>query len=229
MKKIISFFLLFGCAFFGCSQGSMKTRKWRKTELDSLGKAQSMFEEQNYSMALSIYEPLLQNHPKEIYLKYVVGICGLYRSDMHEKSLDYLLQVYDKNKKAGDIKYDLARAYHYNYKFDEALQMLGKYLENKKLTEVQKKDALLLREYCNNAKVLVAAPVDAEIENIGEIVNTINSEYVPVITSDEEVMIFTYTGDQSTGGKQNMYNQPDEYGIYYEDVFITHREGSSWV
>lgn len=229
MKKIISLFLLFSCTCLAFSQGSMKTRKWRKTELDSLDKAQAMFEEQNYSMALSIYERLLENHPKETYLKYVIGICGLYRSDMHEKSLEYLLQVYDKNKRAADIEYDIARAYHYNYKFDEALAMIAKYLKNKKLTEAQKKDAQLLTDYCNNAKLLVAAPVDAAIENIGEIVNTVNSEYVPVISSDEEVMIFTYTGDQSTGGKQNSYNQPDEYGIYYEDVFITHKEGNDWV
>jgi hypothetical protein len=211
------------------SQGSMKTRKWRKTELDTLSKAQAMFEEQNYIMALPLYEKLQQSHPKEVYLKYVLGICGLYRSDMHERSLEMLLQVYDKNKKAADIEYDVARAYHYNYKFDEALAMIDKYLSKKNLTEEKKKNAALLADYCRNGKTLVASPVDAQIENIGEIVNTVNSEYVPVISSDEQVMIYTYRGDESTGGKQNALNQPDELGIYYEDVFITHKEGDSWV
>jgi hypothetical protein len=207
----------------------MKTRKWRKTETDSLLKAQAMFEDENFVMALPIFDALLQSHPKEMYLKYVVGTCGLYRSDMHGHALELLLQVYEKNKKAGDIEYDLARAYHYNYKFDEALASIEKFTANKKVTEERKLKALQLAEYCKNAKALVAAPVEAQIENIGEIMNTVNSEYVPVISSDEQVMIFTYRGDQSTGGKQNAMNISDELGIYYEDVFITHKEGDNWV
>ena len=229
MKKIIllafSLFLLID----GFSQGTMKTRKWRKSEKDSLATAQAMFLDENYLIALPIFEKLEENHPKELYLKYVTGICGLYRSDMHEKALEYILAVYAKNKKAAGIRYDLARAYHYNYKFDEALVILEEYLKDKKLTDKEKKDAEQLVEYCNNAKILVATPVDAKIENIGDILNTVGSEYVPVVASDESVIIFTYTGDQSVGGLQNGNNQADSFGIYYEDVFISHKEGDNWV
>jgi tetratricopeptide (TPR) repeat protein len=228
MKKNLLLLIIICSATGAFSQGIMKTRKWRKTELASLSKAQAMFEEENFVMALPLYERIMQNHPKETYLKYVTGICGLYRSDYHERSLELLQQVYEKNKKAADIEYDLARAYHYNYKFDEALALLDKYLRRKNTTPDKKKAAEQLVSYCNNAKILVASPVDAQIENIGEIVNTVNSEYVPVISSDEQVMIYTYRGDESTGGKQNAFNQPDEFGIYYEDVFITHKEGDKW-
>ncbi|MFL5762515.1 MAG: tetratricopeptide repeat protein [Bacteroidia bacterium] len=206
----------------------MKTRKWRKTEKDSLAAAQAMFQDENYLLALPIFEKLEQSHPKELYLKYVFGICGLYRSDQHPKALELLSAVYEKNKKAAGIRYDLARAYHYNYKFDEALALLNEYMKDKKLTASERKDAEQLVEYCNNAKILVAAPVDTKIDNIGDIVNTVGSEYVPVVSSDESVMIYTYTGDQSVGGLQNAYNQPDSFGIYYEDVFITHKEGDNW-
>ncbi len=229
MKKIL--FSLILCFFFinSFAQGNMKTRKWRSTELDSLTKAQGLFEEENFVMALPIFEALHNSHPKELYLGYVFGICGLYRSDMHEKSMELLSDVYEKNKKAADIEYDLSRAYHYNYKFDEAILLLEKYLKNKKLTELQRKNGEQLINYCNNAKLLVAAPVDAKIENIGDVVNTVASEYVPVISSDENIMIFTYRGDQSKGGLQNGLNQPDPMGIYYEDVFITHKENGTWV
>jgi len=229
MKKNLLLLLILCSAHAVFSQGSMKTRKWRKTEIDSLAKAQTMFEEENFVMALPYYEKMLENHPKETYLKYVTGICGLYRSDYHERALELLLQVYEKNKKAADVEYDIARAYHYNYKFDDALAMLDKYIKRKSTTPEKKKLAEQLISYCNNGKALVASPVEAQIENIGEIVNTTNSEYVPVISSDEQVMIYTYRGDESTGGKQNAFNQPDEFGIYYEDVFITHKEGGNWV
>lgn len=229
MKKLILFIILCSFVSVSWSQGNMKTRKWRKTEIDSLTKAQLLFEEQNFQLALPYFQNLLINHPKELYLKYVTGICGLYRSDAHSASLDYLSQVYEKNKKAPDIEYDLARANHYTYKFDEALLLLEKYLKKPKLTEKQIKFGRQLQEYCNNAKKMVAAPVDAKIDNIGDIVNTVSSEYVPVVSSDESVMIFTYVGDQSNGGTQNAFNQPDPSGIYYEDVFITHKENDIWV
>nr|MDQ3049147.1 hypothetical protein [Bacteroidota bacterium] len=152
----------------------------------------------------------------------------LYRSDMHPKSLELLSAVYAKNRKAADIEYDLARANHFNYKFDEAIALVTKYEKNTKITEKQKKDAQQLIEYCNNAKIQVAAPVDASIENIGDFINTVSEEYVPVVSSDESVMIFTYRGDQSTGGLQNAYNQPDPMGTYYEDVFISYKENNTW-
>nr|MDQ3049241.1 hypothetical protein [Bacteroidota bacterium] len=77
MKKIFLLLLLqLGIAtVFG---QNMKTRKWRKTELDSLSKAQQMFVDQNYLLALPLFERMQENHPKELYLKYVTGICGLY-------------------------------------------------------------------------------------------------------------------------------------------------------
>lgn len=229
MKKLtiitISLFLLSDCF----SQGTMKTRKWRKTEKDSLLKAQTFFQEENFLLALPIFDKIEQNHPKELYLKYVMGICGLYRSDVHAKSLEYLLIVYEKNKKAAGIRYDLARAYHFNNKFDEALLIIEEFLKDKKITDKERKDAEQLVEYCNNAKILFASPVDAKIENIGDVLNTVGSEYVPVVSSDESVIIYTYTGDQSVGGLQNGYNQIDSFGIYYEDVFISHKEGNSWV
>lgn len=229
MKKILLFSIclfLFADSF---SQGAMKTRKWRNTEKDSLLKAQTFFQDGDFLLALPIFDKLEENHPKELYLKYVMGICGLYRADVHQKSLEYLQIVYEKNKKAAGIRYDLARAYHFNNKFDEALLLLEEFLKDKKITEKEKKDAEQLVEYCNNAKILVASPVDAKIENIGDGLNTVGSEYVPVVSSDESVIIFTYTGDQSIGGLQNGYNQTDSFGIYYEDVFISHKENGNWV
>ncbi|MGQ0827370.1 MAG: hypothetical protein ACT4ON_03130 [Bacteroidota bacterium] len=228
MKKIPLLLLsvLFTSIIF--SQEKMNTRKWRTTEIDSLTKAQLFYEEGNYLLAYPIFNQMAENHPKELYLKYSTGMCGLYRSDAHAKAMDYLSQVYEKNKKTTNIEYDLARAYHYNYKFDEALILLEKYFKNKKLEEPQKKKAQQLMEYCNNAKSLVASPVNAKITNVGNNVNTANAEYVPIISSDESVMIFTYRGNESTGGLQNAFNQPDKYGIYYEDVFVSYKENNNW-
>ena len=228
MKKIILIILTLFYVTISFSQNTMVTRKWRNKENDSLVKAQTIFEARNFLVALPYFQNLLANHPNELYLKYVTGICGLYRSDMHEKSLEYLSEVYVKNRKTNDIEYDLARAQHYNYRFDDALANIDDFLKKKGLTEIQKKEAHLLQDFCNNGKELVAKPVNAKIENIGNLVNTANSEYGPSISSDESTMIFTYVGEESMGGKQNELNQPDPNGEYNEDVFITHKENGKW-
>src|SRR4051812_47645086 len=112
MKKIILPVLFSLVIFYAQAQSKLNTNKWRKTERDSMSKGQLLYEEENYMLALPVFEQLLKNHPNENYLKYVNGMCGLYRSDRHEISLQYLQEVYSKNKKIAEIEFDLARANH---------------------------------------------------------------------------------------------------------------------
>lgn len=204
------------------------TKKWRRTENDSMQTALLLYEEQNYVMALPIYQNLFRQHPKEDYLKYCFGICALYRSDKHDTALVLLSEMYEKSKKIEDIEYDLARAMHYNYKFDEAIALLDKYLARKKLRPEMKSKAAVLKHYCLNGKELVAKPTQATITNIGPVINTPNEEYVPVISADESVMIYTYLGTESTGGLQNAYRQADANGVYYEDVYQSVKVNGAW-
>lgn len=221
--------IILSCFVFSLySQDKMKVTKWRKTEKDSLENAQHLFDEGNYVIALPIYDALLNNHPKELYLKYVTGLCGLCRSDKHDDALRLLTEVYEKNKKVAEIELDLAKASHLNYKFDEALAFLELYKKKTKKIELKKQEQIdLLTNYCNNGKQLVANPLPAKLSNIGGPINSVASEYVPVISSDESVMIYTYRGKKSIGGLQNVYNQPDPYGFYYEDVYISYKDSTN--
>lgn len=204
------------------------TKKWRKTERDSMERAAMLFEEGNYLMALPMYEELYNRHPKEEYLKYCYGKCALLRSDKHNIALKLIQEIYDKNKKVADIEFDLATALHFNYKFDEALEFLNKYLQNKKVPFDMKDKAKQLMQYCFNAKIIYGSPTNAKIENAGNILNTDQEEYVPIISADESIMIYTYRGKESMGGLQNTFNQPDPYGIYYEDIFQSNKDSTGW-
>ncbi|MBK6835980.1 MAG: PD40 domain-containing protein [Bacteroidetes bacterium] len=227
MKRSILIIILLSFVTSLYSQDKMKVSKWRKTERDSMENAQHLFDEGNYVMALPMYDALLHNHPKELYLKYVTGLCGLYRSDKHDDALRLLSEVYEKNKKTAEIELDLAKANHLNYKFDEALALLELYKKKVKKIEAKKQEQIdLLLHYCDIGKKLVAHPLPAKLTNIGGPINTEASEYVPVISSDESVMIYTYRGKKSIGGLQNVYNQPDPYGFYYEDVYISYRDST---
>jgi Tol biopolymer transport system component len=223
-----NFFLIVLLFIVASTFAQTNTRKWRRTENDSMERALLLYDEANYTMALPIYEKLYTAHPKEEYLKYCYGRCALYRSDKHEVALTLLNEVYEKNKKIENIQLDLAKANHFNLKFDDALALIDLCLANKKVKPEIKKEANQLKLYCINAKQFFANPTSAKIENAGNVLNTVNDEYVPVISADESIMIYTYRGTESMGGLQNAFLQPDPYGIYYEDVYQTNKENGQW-
>jgi hypothetical protein len=226
MKYKLAFYLLL-ISLFSFSQVT-NTKKWRKTEQDSMQKALIMYDEKEYLAALPIYDRIFANHPKEEFVKYVYSRCCLYRSDKHKDALTYLNEIYAKNKKAENIELDLAKAYHYNYKFDEAMTFVDQFIANKRARPEDKLEAQQLKKYITNAKDLYAKPTNARITNAGSILNTDNEEYVPVVSADESIMIFTYVGKESTGGRQNKLQQPFELGDYYEDVFFSVKMNDQW-
>jgi len=199
----------------------MNVRKWRMTERDSLDKAMEFFDEKLYLKALPLFGGILQNHPKEEFLKYSYAKCALYRADKHEDSYKYFTEVYAKNKKLPGIQYDMALAAHYNYKFDEASDYVSQYASGKSSDAEGKKNAEILKKYIANAKIYLANPGNAIVKNMGSTINTEYDEYAPVITADESRLIYTYAGIKSIGGKQNDSLKKDVYGDYLEDIYLT--------
>ena len=202
MKRIIFILILvqFVSSFY--SQ-TTNTRNWRKTEKDSMANAFLLYEEKNYKMALPYFENIHKGHPKEQFVKYVYGKTALYRSDKYAEALQMLNEVYEKNPKVDIIEYDLARALHFNYKFDEALVMVDRFMENKRTKPEEKPAAEFLKKQIQNAKYYSSIPTQAKITNTGKPINSADEEYVPTISADESMMIFTYTGPKSKGGKLN--------------------------
>jgi hypothetical protein len=72
-------------------------RKWRKGEKDSLSNALLLYEENYVLQALPIFENILNNHPKEVFIQYSFAKCALYRSDKHLDAYKYFSEIYAKN------------------------------------------------------------------------------------------------------------------------------------
>lgn len=200
---------------------SLNPKKLSKEELVMVETAHNFYEEGEYLLALPYYEKLYAAHPSELFFKYKLGTCYLYKSDSHDKALEQLRSIYEQKPEAPDINYFLGRAYFLNYKFDDAIAQFNKYLDRSNIPAERKKEAQRFIENCSNAKELIAHPVQATITNIGSPVNTAASEYVPVISADQSVLVFTYRGEESTGGLQG-----DEG--YFEDVFISYKTDGTW-
>lgn len=236
MKKnlLLAFFLFFvsvtsyaqkkGILFY--QKGTIKHLSKEENEAFETGKA--MLEEKLYSFAYVRFKELQEKYPNETYLKYLVAICGTYMGDKHEEALTLFEEVKTKNKKAAYLSYYNALLHHKTYQFDKAIELANEELKDPKLDPEQKKVLEQLIQYCNNGKELIKTPIQAKIENAGSPPNTENAEYSPVVTTDEETMLFTYRGTESTGGLRDFQNNENKYGCYFEDIFISKKVDGKW-
>lgn len=191
--------------------------------------AEELYYNQNYLHALDVYRELEVKYPNADILKFRIGVCLLYKTDEVDQAPGYLEAVKASNPKAQDIDFYLARAYHLNREYEKSIQYIDLCVKNKHTSPETKQKAERLRIYCQNAIELEKDPVDVKITNIGNPVNTENSEYVPCVTSDDSVMLYTYVGEASVGGLQSYPGLPDSAGIYFEDIYISKRVKNDWL
>ncbi|HQQ93620.1 MAG TPA: hypothetical protein PLQ93_03625 [Bacteroidia bacterium] len=211
--------ILFSLAFGLASAQITNVRKWRKSEVDSLDHALFLYDEHMYEQACPLFEGIHRNHPKEEFVKYSFAKTALFRSDKHEEAYLLLTELYPKYNDIPDMKYDIALASLYNLHFDEAEEYLDKFMASKRLSLQDKRKADALRKNILYARYYSSHPTQALVSNLGENINGPGDEYVPAITADDSMMIYTYTGENSIGGRQNEYMQPDPKGFYNEDIY----------
>jgi hypothetical protein len=192
--------------------------------------------EQNYVQALKNYLWAYNIDSTNSNINYKIGLCYLKTETEKIKALPYLEKAVAKTtKKYNDIDpteksapitafYYYGQALHLNYKFDEAIASYEKFKSF--LTEGMTdwvNDVARQIEITNNAKLLVAAPIRVNIDNLGDSINTPFPEYSPVVSADEKTLIFTSRRPGSTGGDKTIEDQ------FYEDIYISYRKpDSTW-
>ncbi len=227
LKKILPFFIvfLFNTNCFAQKQDLSKLSKEEKKEFEI---ANALFIDKQYTAACPHLKPILAAHTDDLNLKYMVGVCGIYVHNIHEEALSYLEEVKSKNPKTKNIDLYLALLLHKNYKFEKAIELATQLLSNSKIDADQKNALQQVILYSNNGKILLQNPIDARIQNLGSPPNSEAAEYSPVITSDEEKLIFTYRGKESTGGLVDAHLISDPKGDYTEDVFMSKKIDKVW-
>lgn len=223
MQKLGIFLIMVMCLYTGAVTAQNK---------DIKEDAAYYFDGKDYKKAYELYDKLSAQNPTNMEYKFRLGFCTLKYPDKKARAIELFTDI-KKTDKSADVDYYLAKAYHINYKFDEAKILYTQYLIKKgsKINEEDKpliEDAKLGLANCNNGNELIAKKIIADIKNIGSPINTEEIEGVPVISADESVMIFTYAGKKSTGGLLNDALKPDaENGTYHEDIFISTKTNDS--
>ncbi len=221
-RKIFVLFLLF------CASGLFS-----QSNKDLEEEAYYYFNNKDFKKAYELYDKLYNKNPKDLDYKFKLGYCCLFYPEKKDRAIQIFEDIKANNsKKSRDIDYYVGKAYHVNYRFSDAIKSFEAYLAliGSKVSEDDKlfvEDAKQTIKNCSNGIELIDKKVQADITNLGSPINTDEVEGVPVITADESMMIFTYAGKKSMGGKLNDDSKPDENGQYHEDVFMSLKKADS--
>jgi outer membrane protein OmpA-like peptidoglycan-associated protein len=239
MKTGIFFKIFFLIPFFALAQSAKDTpfsKEFFPNQKEQLRDAKQQVEEADdlfesnqpgkYKYALERYLKAGAFNPNNAKVNFRTGICYL-NSPFKLKCKPYFDKAYELNPAIDPmIRYYLGRANHLNMEWDKAiseyeaykLTLTGKNADPKLLKDVNKK---ILE--CNYGKELVKNPVRVFIDNIGNVINGPYPDYGPVITADEDVLMFTSRRNTTTGGAID-----ESLDEYFEDIFVSNRFNDTW-
>lgn len=228
--KPILFFYLFIFLFSSISKAQLvktKSNGWDNNPADRtiFEEGEYWFDFANYKAALAEYNKLIEKYPDVEVLNYRIGVCELFFSERWERSLMHLKKLPYEQYKTTEYLYFLGTSYHHNLLFDEAIAELTAFLKLKGVSKELKEKATQLLKNCENGKTLKSNPVNATITNLGQPLNTPFSEYVPLVSADGSLLVFTYRGDRSIGGKQFVKGKKNaKEGEYFEDIMMSEKD-----
>jgi len=187
-----------------------------------------MDEPEDFRGAIVLYQRILMEEPDNPEMNYNLGFCYMNTPGERENAIEYFEKaytIYGKRKKNEyeTIKsgYCLAKAYQVSGRYDDAVETFN---DLKSRTKQKRFHEMFDKEIanCKESKKLMENPVEITVQNLGDTINSEFSDHSPVVTADEEVLIFT-------SRRENKYNQtlqPD--GEFDENIYVSHKTKKGW-
>lgn len=194
-----SFIILFGLLVLPNNLPAQEKFKNRDMFLE----AEAFFMHEEWSDALPLYIQLKEKFPNNYNLDYRIGRC--YLNIPYEKSkaiaylekavknisLDYKEGKFTENGASADAYFYLADAYRINNQLEKSIATYNAF---KNRANPLTYDVNLINhdiESCNRAIAAKKKPADSDEVNIGSIINTRYSETNPVVSGNEDVIVYS--------------------------------------
>jgi len=175
--------------------------------------------------ALKHYLRASKYNPDCAELNYKIGVCYLV-TDKFYYATEFLEKAYLKdNNVADDIHYMLARGYHLNLDFDNAIEQYKAYYSTFSVKELEDFEVGVDNyiKQCKYGKELVNDPVRVIINNLGERINSEYDDYNSVLHPSQDRLYFT--SRRKVDKKTDVYEADNKY---YENVFVSEQAGELW-
>jgi Tol biopolymer transport system component len=169
-----------------------------------------------YLEAANSFEEITKTSPNDANVYYYMGNCN-YMLNKVDKAKENLTKSVSLNPNKAASHFMLGKILQNEGKYDEAITEFNLCTSNAKADKEDAQDATVYVAQCNNAKKMIAAPVDVEIVNMTE-VNSKFDDKNPCMTADGSLLVFTTRRPNATTGVGIADNEGD--GKYFEDVYI---------
>lgn len=178
-----------------------------------------------FSEALKYYKKAYKYNPDNAALNYKMGICYLSTRENKEAIEAFNKALSADEKIAIDIFYLLARAYHLDYQFENAIKNYQRCLEKDIIEELDKTSDeinVYLRQ-CSNAKELVNNPVRVNINNLGPNINSKYDDYGSILHPNDSILYFT---------SRRKTEENDERWLgdnkFYSNIYRSYKKNGEW-
>lgn len=188
-----------------CTQGKIFAQYIEQYPINATN-GDKMLEIKNYQEAVRQFSSLLKEEPKNVEYKFKLGKAYTLSTINQPRGLSILKELNELDQKPAELEFVLAQAYYKNYEIDQAKALFQKLL-GKSQTEEEK---VLYQNWiaqCDMGKKLMAHPVPVRFENLGDDVNSKAPDYLPLVSPDESIIMFTTRREGVVG---NLY----DYGGY---------------
>ena len=229
MKNFVLILTLSLVHFFSMAQDSFNQK---------FLEANTLMEESMFNVALPIWLDLLSQKPDNSNINYKIGVCYIHSGNEKKKALEHLKKAIEKtssnydpfntaeDKAPNEAHFYLARAYHLNYELDLAMTHYNTLKE-----KITKKHYLFnelehFTKQCVYAKEAVAKPVNIDVQNLSNAINTVYPEYSPVLSLDESTIYFT--SRRLRNDSSNYFIKDVNDGMYYEDIYVSNNYDGAW-
>jgi outer membrane protein OmpA-like peptidoglycan-associated protein len=181
----------------------------------SLKKANNLYKDDQFRNALPYYEEVLKIEPDNAEALFKSGVCYLNRFSK-EKALENILKAYQKDSTVSKhLRYWMGRAYHLNYKFDEALQSYTIYKSTLRKKDQRSEDLRIHLDQTKVAAELYKSPKNYLVLDMGPVINSTFSDHSPVISADGKTLYYTSRRDDGKTEKEELDGEP------FEDILFS--------
>lgn len=219
MKKTGVHIILFVAILL--SETSIAQTKHDKAYKIALKEADLFFETDDFKNAEQKYLSIWKQDSLNDNINFNLAVSKFRLKQMPDSVLFYLRRA-DKSAKP-EVQYYEGKLYHLTHQFDEAIlhyEHYKQFPEGKR--EIKDAEIDRLIAISKRAADMMTHPHRASIKNIGPSINTKYDEYVPLVSTDEQIMYFT---SRRPGG---IGNKTDAWGKYYEDIYMTEISNGEW-
>lgn len=221
---------------------NLNAQETKHLERKLFNSAEFFVMEEEYEKAIKYYEELFQLDTTNRNVAYKLGEC-YFKEKYYFKAIKYLniaaqsmVDNYNEDShKETNASYLtlllLGKSYLIVQEFDKAEEH---FITFSNVVDIEDKNILDMIDnqlrICDVAANLVSFPVNVDIENIGNTINTIGSEFNPLVSADDKLMVFARKvyvqkeiDDESLKFQYSIFIAENIDGVWYEYDELTDR------